>query len=544
MSANSVSALAYRAREGLRQAFLTAHLADTSVHECRWVTEHLGGYVRKGLSKRDATKVSDHLEECRRCTAMYLELTEVNGNLSAIIAPLLLGAAATGYLASTGGLLGGVVVLLDRAKDLVVAHTASVAATTVAAGVATATVVTVAITGGGGGNIPLARPEPSAIVSSIPVPPSSPVETPAPSPTKDIAPTFPVIEVPPITSQPTADISITSSTISDNALVLNLAGLPEERVVINVDMSSTSGHTTFRPAQDMCTVTDAQPRHAECVAGTAGATSAWQLAPQELELVIPLQFPEDMTSDQLYFVVSIDGYADPNGADNTAYFNFTPSETPSPTPTPTPSGSPSPTESPTESPTPTEPPATGDLALDLAVLDDHQVKATVTGLPLITLDLAFNVTSEHARLTQVPFGCLMVSDTSASCLLTVSTGTFEGVFTFDYPPGQAPVDITMTISALLVEDDNTDNNTDSVEIGEHPGNGGEDGEEPQSLLAPLLSLAPLDLTTDSEAHHSQRHADQKGDQSARGDEGPVTETETQEEGGLLSIVSGLLGGLL
>ena len=29
MSANSVSALAYRAREGLRQAFLTAHLADT-----------------------------------------------------------------------------------------------------------------------------------------------------------------------------------------------------------------------------------------------------------------------------------------------------------------------------------------------------------------------------------------------------------------------------------------------------------------------------------------------------------------------------------
>src|SRR3954468_9010831 len=76
MTANSVSALAYRAREGLRQAFLTAHLADTGDAECRWTVEHLGGYVRKGLAKRDNTKVQAHLDSCRSCTAMYLELTE------------------------------------------------------------------------------------------------------------------------------------------------------------------------------------------------------------------------------------------------------------------------------------------------------------------------------------------------------------------------------------------------------------------------------------------------------------------------------------
>ena len=49
MSANSVSALAYRAREGLRQAYLQMHLADTAAEECRWTTERLGSHVRGGL---------------------------------------------------------------------------------------------------------------------------------------------------------------------------------------------------------------------------------------------------------------------------------------------------------------------------------------------------------------------------------------------------------------------------------------------------------------------------------------------------------------
>ncbi len=120
MTPNSVSALAYRAREGLRQAFLTMHLADTPTDQCRWVNEHLGAYVRKGLSKRDTTKVEDHLEGCRRCTAMYLELDEVNSNLAGIIAPLLLGAAAAGYLSSAGGAgATGVSALFGRARDAV-----------------------------------------------------------------------------------------------------------------------------------------------------------------------------------------------------------------------------------------------------------------------------------------------------------------------------------------------------------------------------------------------------------------------------------------
>src|SRR3954452_23025311 len=136
MSPNSVSALAYRAREGLRQAFLSAHLADTSQSECRWVLEHLSGHVRRGLARRESTKVQEHLDGCRTCTATYLELTEVNADLRALVGPLLLGSLAAGYLgsAAAAGSAAWLVAALDRAKDLVGGHV--VAGGSAASGVA------------------------------------------------------------------------------------------------------------------------------------------------------------------------------------------------------------------------------------------------------------------------------------------------------------------------------------------------------------------------------------------------------------------------
>ncbi|MFD1826177.1 MULTISPECIES: sigma-70 family RNA polymerase sigma factor [Mumia] len=103
MTANGVSALAYRAREGLRQSYLQLHLADTAEEQCRWTTERLGAYVRQGLGKRETTRVREHLEECPRCTAVYLELVEVNSGLRGLLAPILLGAAGSGYVAATRG---------------------------------------------------------------------------------------------------------------------------------------------------------------------------------------------------------------------------------------------------------------------------------------------------------------------------------------------------------------------------------------------------------------------------------------------------------
>ncbi|MEP9361583.1 sigma-70 family RNA polymerase sigma factor [Nocardioides sp. CN2-186] len=142
MTPNSVSALAYRAREGLRQAYLSMHASTADDDACERTRAQLGSYVRGGLSRREAARVEQHLEECRACAAIYLELAEVNSDLRAVLAPLLLGAAAAAYLAGSAGgaatATGGVLVLLGRARDAVVTHgpTAAVAGAAASAVVA------------------------------------------------------------------------------------------------------------------------------------------------------------------------------------------------------------------------------------------------------------------------------------------------------------------------------------------------------------------------------------------------------------------------
>jgi RNA polymerase sigma factor (sigma-70 family) len=102
MTANAVTSLAYRAREGLREAYLQAHLADTAAEACRTTVDRLGAWARGGLSKREQAQVDAHLQDCDRCRALAAELTEINSGMRVILAPLLLGGAAAAYLATTG----------------------------------------------------------------------------------------------------------------------------------------------------------------------------------------------------------------------------------------------------------------------------------------------------------------------------------------------------------------------------------------------------------------------------------------------------------
>ncbi|MEV4647049.1 sigma-70 family RNA polymerase sigma factor [Saccharopolyspora sp. NPDC049357] len=116
MTPNGVSALAYRAREGLKQAFLQVHLGnlDAEQERCRENVERLGAWTRGGLAKRETSRVEAHLDDCDRCRALAAELVEINGALRVFIAPLVIGSAtAAGYLtavgAGSGGVVGGVV---------------------------------------------------------------------------------------------------------------------------------------------------------------------------------------------------------------------------------------------------------------------------------------------------------------------------------------------------------------------------------------------------------------------------------------------------
>lgn len=103
LTPNGVSALAYRARERLRQAYLQEHLADAASDSCGWTIEHLGAHVRGGLSNRESSRVEIHLKECDRCRVLFVELGEVNAGLRGIIGPIFLGGSTAAYLATAGG---------------------------------------------------------------------------------------------------------------------------------------------------------------------------------------------------------------------------------------------------------------------------------------------------------------------------------------------------------------------------------------------------------------------------------------------------------
>lgn len=68
MNATAVAQLAFRAREGLREAWIQAHLRSAPEGSaCRWTIERLGAYARGNLGRRDTGKVDAHLAECARC---------------------------------------------------------------------------------------------------------------------------------------------------------------------------------------------------------------------------------------------------------------------------------------------------------------------------------------------------------------------------------------------------------------------------------------------------------------------------------------------
>ncbi len=225
MTPNGVSALAYRAREGLRQSYLQHHLSVTQDADCRSCTSRLAAHVRRGLSARASAEVEAHLDHCRRCTGLYLELIEVNRDLGGMLVPAVLGVSATGYLTAAAagvaagaagtaaGAVGIKVVLSTAAKAMVepvkAAGTAlgpsGVAASAVVATVATAGIVTVATQSKD------VEPPPAAVASPAPkaTPDASPSPTPEPSPSEEplvlpLPTPTPTLEPEPIVEEPAA----------------------------------------------------------------------------------------------------------------------------------------------------------------------------------------------------------------------------------------------------------------------------------------------------------------------------------------------------
>ncbi|HWD79205.1 MAG TPA: sigma-70 family RNA polymerase sigma factor [Kribbella sp.] len=164
LSANAVSALAVRAREGLRQAYLRQHVAlDDDV--CRSIADDLPSYVRGTASKRAVARIEAHLPTCMNCEAAYRELVEVNSRLGVLLLPALV---VGGYAAQLPGATSAT--LIGRVLHALKSNLGGVKAAVAVAGlsgIAGAVVLAALVSPSGGyGN----QTEALAPVPSLPVP--------------------------------------------------------------------------------------------------------------------------------------------------------------------------------------------------------------------------------------------------------------------------------------------------------------------------------------------------------------------------------------
>jgi RNA polymerase sigma factor (sigma-70 family) len=142
LSANATAALARRARQGLRAAYLQAHLSvNRGPDSCRAVVEKLGGFTAGSVTGAEAERIKAHLHGCPSCRATQDELRDVCSSLRAHAGVLVLlvpaaGAAVggSGVLAGLGATVKGVLVGSKVKIGLALASTAAVGAVGVAAG--------------------------------------------------------------------------------------------------------------------------------------------------------------------------------------------------------------------------------------------------------------------------------------------------------------------------------------------------------------------------------------------------------------------------
>ncbi|MCL2782271.1 MAG: sigma-70 family RNA polymerase sigma factor, partial [Actinomycetia bacterium] len=92
VSANSVAALAYRARDGLRNRWIRAHLHEACDSEkCRWVRARLAAWARDRLSVGDRERIDAHLNECENCAAVGVDAEHLARRIPGVLLPLSLG---------------------------------------------------------------------------------------------------------------------------------------------------------------------------------------------------------------------------------------------------------------------------------------------------------------------------------------------------------------------------------------------------------------------------------------------------------------------
>ncbi|MEU0149064.1 sigma-70 family RNA polymerase sigma factor [Streptomyces sp. NPDC006288] len=109
LTANATAVLAVRAREGLKQAYLQAHVNQslTTGGDCARYADRLGAHARGGLRTRAERGLRKHLDECAKCRIAAGELDRVNAGIPALLPVAVIGWFAAGYTLKAAGIVAG-----------------------------------------------------------------------------------------------------------------------------------------------------------------------------------------------------------------------------------------------------------------------------------------------------------------------------------------------------------------------------------------------------------------------------------------------------
>ncbi|MGI5500823.1 sigma-70 family RNA polymerase sigma factor [Lentzea sp. CA-135723] len=142
LTPNGVSAMAFRAREGLRKAFLQAHVNQEPAENCKATVKKLGSWTRGGIKGREAISIDEHMDTCAECRKLASELSDVNGALRGLVAPIVLGTGTAGYLAAAAAAGKGAAVGISLTSWIGVAASAAAVVVVAASGVVSSDSVT------------------------------------------------------------------------------------------------------------------------------------------------------------------------------------------------------------------------------------------------------------------------------------------------------------------------------------------------------------------------------------------------------------------
>ncbi|RII12046.1 RNA polymerase sigma factor [Streptomyces sp. YIM 130001] len=200
-SPNATAQLASRAREGLKQAYLQAHVSVSlaSDDECARYADRLGAHARGRLRTRAERGLRKHLEDCAKCRLAAGQIKELASGIPGVVPVAVIGwFGAAAYSAKAAGIIGGAAGATGAGAAAAAAGGAggsggagggaaaseglgAPAKAAIGAGVVVAAGVAVAMILAGDDPAPEAKPKPEPSASQ-PVTPQKPPSKPKPEP--------------------------------------------------------------------------------------------------------------------------------------------------------------------------------------------------------------------------------------------------------------------------------------------------------------------------------------------------------------------------